>query len=303
MALETALKALLSIHAVCSWKITGDGPNPCVILRLRAENQQNACTSGVHADSVTYRRKPPRQILRDRRRVEDFRQRRENENEKVTVLESRVASQSDTENELNTEIIKSAPSEILNTKVDSSVVHTSPNNATDNTERAARSGEAETATVTREDGGHGSESSDMETDDNSSSDTDSTESEDKQSTRHAEIARDLANTAKNMRYMPDNLRNEFRNNDFEKVVIDWRDRDVKLLCISRDFVATRDIRTGETNFELRNHEGGRGFWHFWSDIDQNGERKETIDEIRSAMKEVLSRVRKRMSNTEEKEVK
>ena len=306
MALETALRALLSNHAVCSWKITGDGPNPCVILRLRAENQQNTCTSEVHTstDSVTFRRKTPSQVLRDKRRIEDFRQRRENEITTVPA-EPRIASQTYIEHEPKTKIIESAPCESLNTKTDSSV-HTSPDTATDNTERAARSGEAETATVTREHVGQGSESSDMETDSKSStcSDTDGTGSEDQQSTRHIEIARELVNTAKNMRFMPDNLRNVNRNNEFEKVVIDWRDRDVKLLCISRDVVATRNIRTGETDFELRNHEGGiLSFWHFWSSIDQNGERKETIDEIRSEMKEVLSEVRKRMNITEENKVK
>ena len=302
IALETALKALLSNHAVCSWKITGDGPNPCVILRLRAENEQNTCTSGVHTDSFTFRRKTPSQMLRDRRRIEDFRQMRENET--TTVPEPSIASQTVIEHEPKKKIIESAPSENVNTKADSSQVHTSPDTATDYTERAARSGEAETATVTREDGGHRSESSDMETYSNSSSDTDSFKSKDKQSTRREEIARELVNTAKNMPFMPDNLRNVNRNNAFEKVVIDWRDRDVKLLCISHDIVVTSNNRTGGTYFELRNHEGGvLGFWHFWSSIDQNGERKETIDEIRSEMKEVLSRVRKMMNNTEENKFK
>ena len=143
----------------------------------------------------------------------------------------------------------------------------------------------------------------METD-NDSSDTDSTESENEQSKRHVEIARELANTAKNMFFTPDNLRNVDRNNDFQKVVIDWRDRDVKLLCISGDVVATQNIRTGETNFELRNHEGGvLGFWHFWPGIDQNGERKETIDKIRSEMKKILSRVRKMINDAEGNKVK
>ena len=303
MALETALKALLSNHAVCSWKITGDGPNPCVILRLQAENRQNTWASGVHTDSVTFRRKSHSQILRDRRRIEDFKQRKENEN--TTVPEPRNAIQTDIEHEPNKKIMESALSENLNTKTDSSVtvVHTGPDTTTDNTERVARSGEAETATVSREDGGHGSESSDMEYN-NSSSDTDSFESKDKQSTRREEIARELVNTAKNMPFMPDNLRNVNRNNAFEKVVIDWRDRDVKLLCISHDIVVTSNNRTGGTYSELRNHEGGvLGFWHFWSSIDQNGERKETIDEIRSEMKEVLSRVRKMMNNTEENKFK
>ena len=66
IALDTALKALLSCHAVNSWKITAEGPNPTVILRLRpAENQPSACHSTTRADNVSFKRKTPCQIHRD----------------------------------------------------------------------------------------------------------------------------------------------------------------------------------------------------------------------------------------------
>ena len=290
MALETALKALLSNHAVCSWKITGDGPNPCVILRLRAENEQNACMNGVHANSVTYRRKPPSQILRDRRRVEDFRQKRENENENATVpeVEPRVASQSDIENELNTEIIESAPSEICNTKVDSAVVHTSPNCATDNTERAPRNGDAETAT--HEDGGHGSESSDMETDINSDQET--TDSETECKTLTESVARDLVKGATSMQTMLGRLKQEDRNNSFDKVVIDCRGRGPsKVLCVSQDLIATWEFGTEKTNFQLRPEDYYLPFWYDWPDIPRYGAHKDTIDKLRTEMKAIMNRIR------------
>merc|ERR1711963_179002 len=87
-------------------------------------------------DSFTFRRKTPSQMLRDRRRIEDFGQMRENET--TTVPEPSIASQTVIEHEPKKKIIESAPSENVNTKADSSPVHTSPDTATDYTERAAR---------------------------------------------------------------------------------------------------------------------------------------------------------------------
>ena len=94
--------------------------------------------------------------------------------------------------------------------------------------------------------------------------------------------------------MTDNLREMERNNTFQKVVHDWRNRDApKLLCISRDVIATCNMKTKETDFELRNLEGGvLSFWHFWPEIDQDNKLfKEDIDKIKSEMKEILSKVR------------
>ena len=299
IALETALKALLSFHSVSSWKITAEGPNPTVILRLRPENQPSACES-VRVDSCSFRRKTPSQLYRDRRRAEEFRQRRDF-NDNTTVVESSVASQSENaiEHNLNTEIVEETPSGNQNKKGDSSVgVHSS--SATDTTEttdsRAACSEadketrigrEADTETLTRDAG------SDMETDNNNGTDTTDTEHEDEQST--IETARNLVENAKDIHYMPDNLRKEDRNITFRKVVFDWRCRETpKLLCISSDVIATCKIKTGEINFELRDLDSIHlSFWHFWPEVDQEcGPHKETIDKIRIEMKEVLSRVRK-----------
>ena len=300
IALDTALKALLSCHSVQSWKITAEGPHPTIIMRLRPESQPTSCQSGVRVDSVSgsFRRKTTSQIYRDKRRLEEYRQRRDCI-ENVTEAESRVAG-SQSENtighELNTEIIEETPSENQNNRGDSTVGLES-SCATDTKEpRAARGGEADKETLTcDEDGSHGT-GSDMETDNNTDTDNTVSENEDEQSQQSTkETARDLVKNAKNVRFMPGNLKREERNSTFEKVVLDWRCRETpKLLCISSDVIATCNIKTGETNFELRDLESGiLSFWHFWPALDQDHvAHKETIDKIRIEMKKVLSRVRK-----------
>ena len=287
IALEAALKALLNCHSVHSWKIAAEGPNPTIILRLRPEDKSSTGDSGERVDSVSFRRKPPGQIYRDRRRAEVYRQKRDCVEDR-TVTDLRVASQKENTlgHELNTDIAEVIPSENQNQRGDSAI---------DTTERRASrdsKAEEETETVTRDEGGdHGSR--DMETDNNSGADDTVSENEYEQST--VETARDLVEGAKTIRFMRDDLRKTDRNNTFRKVVCDWRGRDApKLLCISDDVIATHKIKTGETDFELRNKEGGvLEFWYFWPEIDQDkGTHKEKIDKIRIEMKEVLSRVRK-----------
>ena len=72
-ALDDVLKALLNGHSISSWKVAADGQNPTVILRLQPLRVPNVHTDGVRVDNtVAFRRKPPSQINRDRRRMNDF---------------------------------------------------------------------------------------------------------------------------------------------------------------------------------------------------------------------------------------
>ena len=152
IALDSALKALLSCHSVSSWKIAAEGQNPTVIVRLRPVTQQSVCQrqSGEHADTVSFKRKTPCQINRDRRRAEQYRQRKDNA-ENMIVAESRTANQSEhtVEQELNTKTNEKVPSENQHTT----------DCASDTVELAAR-GEAESATR----GGCVGDGSEMETD-------------------------------------------------------------------------------------------------------------------------------------------
>ena len=110
-----------------------------------------------------------------------------------------------------------------------------------------------------------------------------------------ETARNLVKIARSCEdpHMSDYLKQVDRNNTFEKVVLDWRCREApKLLCITRDAIATCNLKTEETNFQLRDWDGGvLSFWHFWPAIDQDGAHKEKIDKTRIELKEILSRVR------------
>ena len=71
-ALETTLGALLCNHSVTSWKITAEGLNPTVVLRLKPlehDYQHGSCVqTGV------YRRKPSSQLTRDRQRLAEYKQ-------------------------------------------------------------------------------------------------------------------------------------------------------------------------------------------------------------------------------------
>ena len=58
-------------------------------------------------------------------------------------------------------------------------------------------------------------------------------------------------------------------------------------------VATCNLRTGKTDFELRDPEDIYllHFWHYWPDVDRDGVYKEMIDKIRIEMEEIWNRVR------------
>ena len=73
-ALESVLGALLQNHLINSWKVTSEGVNPCVVLRLKPldDTQERVTTQA-------YRRKPQSQIERDRRRAAEHKQRLEHE--------------------------------------------------------------------------------------------------------------------------------------------------------------------------------------------------------------------------------
>ena len=291
IALDTAIKALLGCHSVYSWKITAEGPNPTVILRLRPETEPSVRRSGERIDTVAYRRKPPCQIQRDKRRAEEYRQRRES-SEDVAVTES-SRSENAVGHEKNKEIIDEAPKENQSERGDSvySVGLPSPDTTQHRVQHVEARLEA-TETATRDEGeSHGS---DMETDTKSDTETTHLETECKQST--IDFATDIVKNAKSLRFMPDNLKQEDRNKTFEKVVIDYRCRGCPVLVgISDDVIARCDLETRQTlDFQLRNHEDGLlGFWHFWPKIDQDGnDHKEIIDKKRIEMNEVLRQVRK-----------
>ena len=289
LALETALKALLSQHSISSWKISGERENLAVILRLRPETQQSErhSHSGVRFDTVSYKRKPPCQINRDRRRADEFRHRREYI-ETTAVVEQREAAQREKtiEHELNTE----SPSENRNINGDSNG-EDSQECVTGTAVRAARDSEtAETATLNYDSGDHGNE---MDTE--SDSDTESSESETESDQAIQESAREIVRNAKflNMYNVPENLRQTDRNKTFIKVVCDRRCREApRLLCLTDDLYAACDMNTGKTNFELRNPEmGDPSFWHYWPHIDQQEVYKEQLGKIRTEMNKVLSRIR------------
>ena len=301
IALDVTLKALLSCHSVQSWKIATEGQNPTVILRLRPETQQSACHKRV--DTGAFKRKPPSQILRDRRRVEEYRQKRD-QVENTAVPKSRFANQSEKtiENVLTTETVNKDPSENDNEFGDGDSLHTSQMSATDTTQRGAR-GDAEETPTRDESGGHNSE---METETNGESDTD-TESESDQQANVKETdtwsdqplidtARVLAKNADLLHIRPEILRNE-KKDKFTRIVLDWRGRDgPKLLCISEYVVATCNISTGKSDFEIRDPEDRYllHFWHHWPEVDRGGAHKEKIAKIETEMEEIWNRVREMM---------
>ena len=303
IALDVSLKALLSCHSVHSWKIATEGQNPTVILRLRPETQQSVCRESV--DTAAFKRKPPCQILRDRRRADQYRKKRDYV-ENTNVPESKCDNQSQTtfENEMATENIDKNPSGNNNGKDDSVSQHTSQCSAIDTTDRAARGGDTrwETAeTAARNDSRDHESQNEMETDTQSESDNESSESdtetkvtETESEQRITNIARHLIKRAKHLGIRPDILRQEDRNNIFNRIVLDRRCREApSLVCISHDVIVTCYIETGETNFELRDPgDYCLGFWYFWPEIDRGGYHKENIDRTWIEMEKVWNRVRK-----------
>ena len=74
-ALESVLEALLQNHHIHSWKVTSEGINPCVVLRLKPCNDTKE-----RVITQAYRRKPQSQIERDRRRAAEHKNRLERDN-------------------------------------------------------------------------------------------------------------------------------------------------------------------------------------------------------------------------------
>ena len=130
IALDVALKALLSCHSVYSWKIATEGQNPTVVLRLRPETQQSDCQASVN--TVAFKRKPPCQINRDRRRAEEHRHRKDY-GKNTTVQDSRCANQSEetVESRVEKETIDKRPNENQDKKDDSASLHTSQSSVID----------------------------------------------------------------------------------------------------------------------------------------------------------------------------
>ena len=78
-ALEKALGALLCDHPVTSWKITAEGLNPTIVIRLRPSGQSQE--NGFCVQQKTFRAKPPSQVERDRRRLVEHKQRFHSKND------------------------------------------------------------------------------------------------------------------------------------------------------------------------------------------------------------------------------
>ena len=285
IALESALKALLNHHSISSWKIAGDGPSLAVILRLRPESQQGENHGGV-LERVSYRRKPPGQINRDRRRAEEFRQRRENADNSTEQRDDNRREETFA-NTLNT----LAPSENQNNKKGDSVgEHNSQASATvSDTEHATR-GREETDTVAR-DTNEGQGSADMQTDSSSYSENTDSETEYEPSMKGA--VRDIVEDLKGTEWRPKYLKQEDRNQTFDRVMIDWRGRDnAKLLCITDDLMATCEFGTGKTSFQLRPEDSYLPFWEYWPEVARDGQHKDMINKLRIEMKAVLNQLRK-----------
>ena len=307
MALDTALKALLSCHQVLSWRITGDSQYPVISMRLKPASQQSVCQKVEHGETVVFRRKPPCQIQRDRRRAEEYRTRRDNGVDINTDTETTAQDKKEDAfvHIQNTETTEKPPrSENQNKTCDSvGLLHTSGDSTTNTIQRDART-ETETA-IRDESGGHSSSGmetdSENETETNSDSDTDTnpetkateTETESQQMIKNA--ASELVKEAKRLQVRPELLRQKDRNATFKKVVLDWRRSWAPALqCISDDVVVTCDAETGQrVQFYLRDPGDTRQeFWHYWQEVDRGGSHyKEMIETALNEMKEILNIVR------------
>ena len=79
-ALDSALVALLNEKLFRSWKVTEENQNAVVIIRLTAvhtlgtaiESQRNIAA----ITQCSYRRRPPSQLKRDKKRAEEFQQKK-----------------------------------------------------------------------------------------------------------------------------------------------------------------------------------------------------------------------------------
>ncbi|KAK7088476.1 hypothetical protein V1264_022393 [Littorina saxatilis] len=65
---ESILTTIIGDHALISWKVTGEGDKPVVVLRFNS-GQQDGEASTLPVGG--WRRKPPSQIRRDQKRAED----------------------------------------------------------------------------------------------------------------------------------------------------------------------------------------------------------------------------------------
>ena len=72
-ALDNILGVLLCDFTISSWKIAANGPNPTVVLRLSQTSQSRE--HGDRPQTTVYRKKPPSQLVRDRKRAAQFYQR------------------------------------------------------------------------------------------------------------------------------------------------------------------------------------------------------------------------------------
>ena len=74
-ALDAALKALLSSHSISSFKVDDSRHSPAVIIRLSPLCVPSVCKDGVPervVSTTVYRKKPPSQVNRDKRRMDNF---------------------------------------------------------------------------------------------------------------------------------------------------------------------------------------------------------------------------------------
>ena len=94
-ALESILGALLSNHFIVSWKVTADGQNPTVVLRMQPDHEfQDVGKHGRPIDSITggWHKKGPARVRRDRERWQAHQQRINSDANRTRETEAFVSS-------------------------------------------------------------------------------------------------------------------------------------------------------------------------------------------------------------------
>ena len=269
-ALESVLGALLKDHSITSWKVTSEGQNPTVVLRLKPVNDKQDCVS-----THVYRRKPQSQVIRDRQRAAEHKQMLELRN--VCISDESPVNPIGQEMSVNQLSLDASVTQTIHEKKDSVNVNSDimcRSNVRDelNTPlqpqacsiesrplspvpvaRAAGEGHTEMDTTTGDGGGDGSggdgerEGTSGESD--TSSDTESEFSDSEENTFSHKVLQKLDSMPETTRDFMKSLSIRHRNERFNKIVLDRRGPGVpRLLGQSDDFILTCDTGTGGTDF-------------------------------------------------------
>ena len=282
-ALESVLGVLLQNHFVNSWKISSEGVNPTVVLRLRPfDNNQDRVTTQA------YRRKSKGQVDRDRKRAADYKHRLEQEHSAnsdknfLDPIESEIDDRCVNLGSIDTCIkdVKSESSngDIRDSATDSSCVQHSTNkpNVTHAsslgqarppspptaTPRAAREDDTEMDTASGgQGGGSGGEEESEGSEGSEGSDT-ADDTRDLFTNNEHELAclvrqrlktsKVLQGSGRAKKSVVEYLKYDFRNDTFWKIALDRRGPGVpRLLCNSDDLLFTCDTGTGEIDFFIK----------------------------------------------------